>query len=55
MSSSDWEEVKRLAADFQRAQLSSTVQRYVTESENELMLKVFQHVLQPFLNGLTRP
>ncbi len=28
MSSSDWEEVKRLAADFQRAQLTSASQRY---------------------------
>lgn len=27
--SADWDEVKRLAADFQRAQLSSTVQRYL--------------------------
>ena len=25
----DWEEIKRLAADFQRAQLSSTIQKYV--------------------------
>lgn len=28
MSSLDWDEVKRLAADFQRAQLSVTSQRY---------------------------
>ncbi|KAI0226544.1 E3 UFM1-protein ligase 1 [Lamellibrachia satsuma] len=27
MAAADWEEIKRLAADFQRAQLSSTVQR----------------------------
>lgn len=26
---SDWEEVKRLAADFQKAQLSSTLQKYI--------------------------
>jgi len=25
----DWEEIKRLAADLQRAQLSGTAQRYV--------------------------
>lgn len=24
----DWDEIKRLAADFQKAQLSSTLQRY---------------------------
>lgn len=29
MTSVDWEEVKRLAADFQKAQLSSTLQKYV--------------------------
>lgn len=29
MSSVDWEEVKRLAADFQRAQLGSTSLRQV--------------------------
>lgn len=27
--STDWEEIKRLAADFQKAQLSSTSQRLV--------------------------
>jgi hypothetical protein len=27
MTAVEWDEVKRLAADFQRAQLSSTVQR----------------------------
>lgn len=26
--STDWDEIKRLAADFQKAQLSSTAQRY---------------------------
>lgn len=25
----DWDEVKRLAADFQKAQLTSTLQKYV--------------------------
>lgn len=30
MTSVDWEEVKRLAADFQKAQLSSTLQKYET-------------------------
>ena len=29
MSSSEWDEVKRLAADFQRAQLAQSVQRFV--------------------------
>lgn len=29
MSSVDWDEIKRLAADFQKAQLSSTLQKYV--------------------------
>jgi len=28
MSNTDWDEIKRLAADLQRAQLSSTTQRY---------------------------
>jgi hypothetical protein len=28
MTAVEWDEVKRLAADFQRAQLSSAVQRY---------------------------
>lgn len=28
MSTVDWDEVKRLAADFQKAQLSSTLQKY---------------------------
>ena len=26
---SDWEEIKRLAADFQKIQLSSTLQKYL--------------------------
>lgn len=30
MTSVDWEEVKRLAADFQKAQLTSTLQKYET-------------------------
>lgn len=29
---SDWEEIKRLAADFQKVQLSSTLQRYTAIS-----------------------
>lgn len=29
MTAVDWDEVKRLAADFQKAQLSSTLQRFV--------------------------
>lgn len=28
MTSVDWDEIKRLAADFQKAQLSSTLQKY---------------------------
>ena len=28
MSTVDWDEIKRLAADFQKAQLSSTLQKY---------------------------
>lgn len=27
--SADWDEIKRLAADFQKAQLTSTLQRYL--------------------------
>lgn len=30
--STDWDEIKRLAADFQKAQLSTTAQRYFLKS-----------------------
>lgn len=36
--SADWDEIKRLAADFQKAQLSSTVQRYVSDIHLSLLL-----------------
>ncbi|XP_023930232.1 E3 UFM1-protein ligase 1 [Lingula anatina] len=38
----DWEEVKRLAADFQRAQLSSTVQRLSERNCIEIVSKLIQ-------------
>lgn len=31
---SDWDEIKRLAADFQKVQLSSTLQKYVNQNFN---------------------
>ncbi|XP_074653145.1 E3 UFM1-protein ligase 1-like isoform X2 [Tubulanus polymorphus] len=40
MSSADWEEVKRLAADFQRAQLSTTVQRLSDRNCIEIVSKL---------------
>lgn len=40
MSSSDWEEVKRLAADFQRAQLAQSVQRLSERNCVELINKL---------------
>nr|XP_053638531.1 E3 UFM1-protein ligase 1-like [Cherax quadricarinatus] len=40
MSSADWEEVKRLAADFQRAQLSSAVQKLSERNCVEIVNKL---------------
>ncbi|XP_011308624.1 E3 UFM1-protein ligase 1 homolog [Fopius arisanus] len=42
MSSLDWKEVKRLAADFQRAQLCSTLQRLSERNCVELITKLIQ-------------
>ncbi|XP_076035805.1 UFM1 specific ligase 1 [Oratosquilla oratoria] len=42
MSSADWEEVKRLAADFQRAQLSSTLQRLSERNCVEIINKLVE-------------
>ncbi|XP_042213163.1 E3 UFM1-protein ligase 1-like [Homarus americanus] len=42
MSSSDWEEVKRLAADFQRAQLASTVQKLSERNCVEIVNKLVE-------------
>ncbi|GAB6026288.1 hypothetical protein CHUAL_012495 [Chamberlinius hualienensis] len=41
----DWEEVKRLAADFQRAQLSSTVQRLSERNCIEIVNKLIEDKL----------
>ncbi|KAK2154272.1 hypothetical protein LSH36_272g02036 [Paralvinella palmiformis] len=38
----DWEEIKRLAADFQRAQLSSTIQRLSERNCIEIVQKLVQ-------------
>ncbi|GFQ71865.1 hypothetical protein TNCT_696221 [Trichonephila clavata] len=43
--SSDWDEVKRLAADFQRAQLSSTVQRLSERNCIEIVKKLIESKL----------
>ncbi|XP_054715916.1 E3 UFM1-protein ligase 1-like [Uloborus diversus] len=40
--SADWDEVKRLAADFQRAQLSSTVQRLSERNCIEIVKKLIE-------------
>lgn len=40
--SADWEEVKRLAADFQRAQLSSTIQRLSERNCIEIVKKLLE-------------
>lgn len=40
MSSNDWQEVKRLAADFQRAQLSSNLQRLTEANCVEIITKL---------------
>ncbi|XP_035218444.1 E3 UFM1-protein ligase 1-like [Stegodyphus dumicola] len=40
--SADWEEVKRLAADFQRAQLSTTVQRLSERNCIEIVKKLIE-------------
>ncbi|XP_063995140.1 E3 UFM1-protein ligase 1 homolog [Diachasmimorpha longicaudata] len=42
MSSLDWEEVKRLAADFQKAQLSSTLQKLSERNCIELITKLIE-------------
>ncbi|XP_071532971.1 E3 UFM1-protein ligase 1 [Panulirus ornatus] len=42
MSSADWEEVKRLAADFQRAQLASTVQKLSERNCVEIISKLVE-------------
>ncbi|XP_075226731.1 UFM1 specific ligase 1 [Lycorma delicatula] len=42
MSSGDWDEVKRLAADFQRAQLSSTAQRLTERNCVEIITKLIE-------------
>nr|XP_045606783.1 E3 UFM1-protein ligase 1-like [Procambarus clarkii] len=42
MSSADWEEVKRLAADFQRAQLASTVQKLSERNCIEIINKLVE-------------
>ncbi|GFT87278.1 hypothetical protein NPIL_289781 [Nephila pilipes] len=43
--SSDWDEVKRLAADFQRAQLSSTLQRLSERNCIEIVKKLIESKL----------
>lgn len=45
MSSVDWEEVKRLAADFQRAQLGSTLQRLTERNCIEVITKLVEEKL----------
>ncbi|KAG8228820.1 hypothetical protein J437_LFUL008316 [Ladona fulva] len=42
MAASDWDEIKRLAADFQRAQLSSTVQRLSENNCIEIISKLLE-------------
>ncbi|PIK40550.1 putative E3 UFM1-protein ligase 1-like [Apostichopus japonicus] len=42
MASSDWEEVKRLAADFKRAQLSSSSQRLSERNCVEILSKLIE-------------
>ncbi|XP_066965022.1 E3 UFM1-protein ligase 1 [Macrobrachium rosenbergii] len=42
MSSSDWEEIKRLAADFQRAQLASTLQKLSERNCIEIISKLVE-------------
>ncbi|XP_064629084.1 E3 UFM1-protein ligase 1-like [Lineus longissimus] len=42
MSASDWDEIKRLAADFQRAQLSSTVQKLSDRNCIEIVNKLLE-------------
>ncbi|CAL4111274.1 unnamed protein product, partial [Meganyctiphanes norvegica] len=42
MSSADWEEVKRLAADFQRAQLASTLQKLSERNCVEIINKLIE-------------
>ncbi|RZF37966.1 hypothetical protein LSTR_LSTR005466 [Laodelphax striatellus] len=42
MSGSDWEEVKRLAADFQRAQLSASSQRLTERNCIEVVAKLIE-------------
>ncbi|KAL0276431.1 UNVERIFIED_CONTAM: hypothetical protein PYX00_004012 [Menopon gallinae] len=42
MSASDWEEVKRLAADFQRAQLTSSIQRLSERNCIEIINKLIE-------------
>jgi len=42
MTAVEWEEVKRLAADFQRAQLSSTVQRLSERNCVEIVTKLLE-------------
>ncbi|XP_039288056.1 E3 UFM1-protein ligase 1 homolog [Nilaparvata lugens] len=42
MSGNDWEEVKRLAADFQRAQLSATSQRLTERNCIEVVAKLLE-------------
>nr|CAG4643763.1 EOG090X0267 [Lepidurus arcticus] len=42
MASSDWEEVKRLAADFRLAQLSSSIQKLSERNCVEIMSKLLQ-------------
>ncbi|KAF7996884.1 hypothetical protein HCN44_002530 [Aphidius gifuensis] len=42
MSSVDWDEIKRLAADFQKAQLSSTLQKLSESNCIEIILKLIE-------------
>ncbi|XP_063234235.1 LOW QUALITY PROTEIN: E3 UFM1-protein ligase 1 homolog [Bacillus rossius redtenbacheri] len=42
MTTSEWDEVKRLAADFQRAQLSTTVQRLSERNCVEIITKLIE-------------
>ncbi|XP_017883962.1 E3 UFM1-protein ligase 1 homolog [Ceratina calcarata] len=45
MSSVDWDEVKRLAADFQKAQLSSTLQKLSERNCIEIVTKLIENKL----------
>ncbi|RXG61520.1 E3 UFM1-protein ligase 1 [Armadillidium vulgare] len=45
MSSSDWDEIKRLAADFQRAQLSSSLQKLSERNCVEIINKLIEQKL----------